>query len=167
MSDRFRDVRRQVLRRVRYATNAVALRDDQLPPEGPYDAALTNGLLVIVADEWPGEEVWPGGRMKPARDLLDVINSHGNPFPYVDASVLREGLDLTQPARHGRSDDEFAVLHADHVDALIALDQHPSLQFLDEASTGRNVSDLKWRALRTRWRGSAVRPKRRRPAPRS
>jgi hypothetical protein len=67
VQDRFQDVRRQVLRRVRYATNAAALRDDRLPPEAPYDAALTNGLLAIVAEEWPGEEFARDGRMKAAR----------------------------------------------------------------------------------------------------
>ena len=150
MQDRFQDVRRQVLRRVRYATNAAALRDDRLPPEAPYDAALTNGLLTIVAEEWPGEEFARDGRMKAARDLLGVISRHGNPFPYVDASVLLDGLDLTQPARHGRSDDEFAVLSPGHIDAIIALDQHPALEFVNEASGGRDVSALLWRAFEER-----------------
>ena len=150
MSAPFEQVRRQVLRRVRFATNAAALRDDRLPPEAPYDAALTNGLLAIVADQWPGEEVKPNGNTKAARELLDVINGHGNPFPFIDAFVLRNGLDLTQPARHGRSDDEFAVLQLHHVSALIALDQHPALDFLDATSADANISDLVWKAFEER-----------------
>lgn len=44
---------RHVLRRVRYATNTLALLETRLPPEGPFDAALTNALVVIVSSEWP------------------------------------------------------------------------------------------------------------------
>jgi hypothetical protein len=150
LSAPFEEVRRQVLRRVRYATNAAALRDNRLPPEAPYDAALTNGILAIVADQWPGEEIRPNGNTRAARELLDVIDRHGNPFPYIDTPVLRDGLDLTQPARHGRSDDEFAVLQLHHVDAIIALDQHPALDFLDATSTDDNISDLVWKAFEER-----------------
>lgn len=150
MLDQFEHVRRQVLRRVRYATNATALRDNRLPPEAPYDAALTNGLLAIVADEWPGAKINSNGQTKAARGLLDVIEAHGNPLSYIDTSVLRDGLDLTQPARHGRSDDEFAVLGPDHVEALVALDEHPALQFLDAASTAENVDRLIWKAFEER-----------------
>jgi hypothetical protein len=151
MSDGFEHVRRQVLRRVRYATNAVALRDNRLPPEAPYDAALANGLLAIIADEWPGAEIKSNGQTKAARDLLDVIEGHGNHrLSYVDTSVLRDGLDLTQPARHGRSDDEFAVLRPDHVGALIALDEHPALQFLDAASAADNIDRLILKAFEER-----------------
>jgi hypothetical protein len=114
----------------------IVLRDNRLPPEASYDAALTNGLLAIVADEWLGEEITLSGKMKAARDLLDVIDRHGNPFPYIDTSVLRDGLDLTQPARHGRSDDEFAVLQPNHVGALIALDE-PSRARVPGCSIGR------------------------------
>jgi hypothetical protein len=88
--------------------------------------------------------------MKAARDLLDVIDGHGAPFPYVDTALLREGLDLTQPARHGRSDDEFAVLRREHVAALVALDEHPVLRFLDATSTGRDVDQLIWLAFAER-----------------
>jgi len=147
VSAQFQQVRQQVLRRVRYATNTIALRDNRLPPEGPYDAGLTNALLSIVTYEWPGEEVTPKGKMKCARDLLDVLDRHDNPFPYIDTAVLREGLDLTQPARHGRSDDEFAVLRPNHVAALVALDDHPALYFLDAASTERDVGRLIWLAF--------------------
>jgi hypothetical protein len=150
MSDQFRHVRRQVLRRVRYATNATALRTNQLPPEAPYDAALTNGLLAIIAYEWPGTETKSSGQTKAARELLDVIDSRGSTLHYVDTSILREGLDLTQPARHGRSDDEFAVLGLDHVEALTALDQHPALQFLDAASAAGNIDRLIWKAFEER-----------------
>ena len=147
MSAQFEQARRQVLRRVRYATNTIALRDNRLPPEAPFDAGLTNGLLAIVTEEWPGEEVTPKGRMKAARELLNLIDGHGKPFPHVDTAVLREGLDLTQPARHGRSDDEFAVVGREHVAALLELDEHPALRFLGDASTDRDIDHLIWLAF--------------------
>jgi hypothetical protein len=150
MSAQFDQVRVEVLRRVRYATNTVALRDNRLPPEAPYDAGLTNGLLVIVSASWPGDEITPKGRMKAARDLLDVIDGHGNPFHYLDSTILRQGLDLTQPARHGRSDDEFAVLTGEHVAALLALDEHPALRILNAAATGRDIDALIWFAFAQR-----------------
>ena len=62
--------------------------------------------------------------------------------PYIDIAVLREGLQLSQPFRHGRADDEGFHLRPQHVDAVVALDQHPSLSFLDEAKRGRTLSDL-------------------------
>lgn len=81
MSDQFKYVRRQVLRRVRYATNATALRDNRLPPEAPYDAALTNGLLVIVADEWPGAEINSNGQTKAARACSTSLRPVATRFP--------------------------------------------------------------------------------------
>lgn len=135
-----RAVRRQVLRRVRYATNLLALEADRVPPEGPYDAALTNGLLAIVAEEWPGAEInAKGKRMLPASELLTVIEDAGG-LPMVDVAVSREGLALTQPFRHGRADDEFAIIDSRHTAALAALDDHPALQFV-ETARGRSLDD--------------------------
>ena len=126
-------IRRQVIRRVRFATNVLALEADSIPPEGPFDAALTNGLLAIVAEEWPGKEASPkGDRMLPASELLAVIDGAGS-LPMVDVPVLREGLDLTQPFRHGRADDEFAIIGHAHVGAVAALDEHHALRFLKTA----------------------------------
>jgi len=75
MSDQFTAIRQQVLRRVRYAANALALRDNSLPPEGPYDAALTNGLIAIVVYEWPGREIKNENRgiVKSGRELLTLL----------------------------------------------------------------------------------------------
>ena len=130
------EVRRQVLRRVRYATNTLALQEDRIPPEGPFDAALTNGLLAIIADELPGEEYRPRRGMRSARELLRIVEAKAATTAnllVIEVAVLREALNLTQPVRHGRADDEFAVVEADHVAALIALDAHPALSFLDIA----------------------------------
>lgn len=135
-----RRVRRQVLRRVRYATNLLALEADRVPPEGPFDAALTNGVLAIVAEEWPGADAYPkGDKMLPASELLTVIkDSEG--LPMVDVPVLCEAVDLTQPFRHGRADDEFATIGPRHQAALAALDQHHSLRFI-EAARGRSLDE--------------------------
>lgn len=135
-------VRRQVLRRVYYAANAAGLGDDRLPPDGLYDTALTNALLVIVSDKWPGEEVSPSGKTKPASQLLELLEEHDTSFEYAHVATLREGLKLTQPLRHGSQDDEFAVLQRKHIDALIALDKRPGLRFLDKVSPERTLSDL-------------------------
>jgi hypothetical protein len=83
----FEVLRREVLRRVRYAGDTVALRDNRLPPEAPFDAALTNGLLAIAAHEWPGEEV-RGDWSLAASELLRVVHTHGNPLAYIDREVL-------------------------------------------------------------------------------
>jgi hypothetical protein len=149
MSQQLEALRQQVLRRVRYATNTHALLDDRVPPEGPFDAALTNGLLAIVADEWPSSETRKDGQLKSARELLAVLDAHGCPFPYVDVPVLRDGLDVSQPIRHGRAHDEFAVVLLSHIDGLAALDAHPSLRFL-ERSQGKSVDWCLWAAFNER-----------------
>jgi hypothetical protein len=135
-----RRVRRQVLRRVRYATNLLALEADRIPPEGPFDASLTNGLLSIVAAEWPGADAsQKGDKMLPASQLLTVIENSGGP-PMVNVRVLREALDLTQPFRHGRADDEFAIINPGHLAALAALDEHHALRFV-ETARGRSLDE--------------------------
>lgn len=146
MLEPYEALRAQVLRRVRYATNTHALQEDRVPPEGPFDAALTNGLLAVVADEWSGEELRSNGRTKPASALLDLIEDKGVPLPYVDLPALRDGLAVSQPVRHGRAHDEFAVLHSTHFVALAALDEHPALQFLDR-SRGQSVTWCLWAAF--------------------
>jgi hypothetical protein len=79
--------------------------------------------------------------MKSARHLLGVIDEYC-PDEDIGTGVLGDGLDVTQPFRHGRVDDEFAVLRPVHIQALIALDQHPALRLLDEVTPDRNVDDL-------------------------
>lgn len=125
------DVRRQVLRRVRYALNAQALFNSSLPPEGPFDTALTNALLAIVHAEWTGQEYRTGSSsfLLPARGLIGVIDRNGG-LAEVDSAVLRNALDLTQPMRHGSADDEFVTLRREHLAALACLDEHHALQIL-------------------------------------
>ena len=148
MSGQFYATRQQVLRRVRYASNALTLRDNRVPPEGPYDAALTNGLLAIVAHDWPGEQVKNSktGVTKPASTLLDFLEIKSVAYPYMETNTLRDGLRVTQPARHGRADEEFAVLLPTHLDALDKLDEHPALSFLDTAR-GKAIDQCIWLAF--------------------
>lgn len=47
--------------------------------EALFDQALTNGLALIVAHAWPGEESNGKGFMLPASELLKVIEAHGIP----------------------------------------------------------------------------------------
>lgn len=149
----FIDVRRQVLRRVRYATNTLALYNNTVPPEGPFDAALTNGLAAIVAEEAPGQE-WKdpsNGIVKSARVLMRVAWRQPGLREFIDRHTLDEGLALSQPARHGRADDEFAAITGHHIRALAALDRHPALHFL-EAAQGQSIDQcfvLAYRELAT------------------
>jgi hypothetical protein len=144
-------IRRTVIRRVRYAANTLALLENRVPPEGPYDAALTNGLVIIVSAEWPGEEIKSSTEhLRSARELLGIIEEkRGVSLPYVAVGTLRDGLELTQPFRHGRADDEFATIGPSHITALRALDQHRDLRILDQAA-GHSVDDLLWLAFTER-----------------
>ena len=123
----------------------------RLPPEGPFDAGLTNGLVVIVSSEWPGREKrGPGDHLQPARALLDTIDANiRTPLPYVDVDLLKEGLTLTQAFRHARANDEFATITPRHIAALEPLDRHPGLRILDQAR-GRSVDDALWLAFAER-----------------
>lgn len=177
-----------------YAVCAVKLDEDHTDAaEGTFDAALTNALVAIVADEWPGEERWkpddPKSKTKPASALLilireraeegshlvkradepdvflirdphadedngevaessaeeasvmDIFSGPKPELPHLETQVdvgtlLDAVLNVTQPVRHAREDGGAAegeprVLERRHVEALLALDDHPSLLSLD------------------------------------
>ncbi|GIF98325.1 hypothetical protein [Catellatospora citrea] len=133
------ELRRQVMRRLRYGLNVVALERDLVPPEGPFDVALTNGLAAIVSLEDPGAEGDSRGRMLPASALLKVLEDRGE---LLDFPALREALDITQPLRHGRADDEYLMPVQRHLQALIDLDRHRALLVLDQARSDSKVEDL-------------------------
>ena len=132
-------VRRQVMRQARYALNVAILNEDRVPPEGPYDVALTNGLLAVVGALDPNAITNKKGFTLAARELLPIAVSLGLD---IDVDVLAEGLDFTQPLRHGRADDEWIQLRPKHIDALRALDDLDGLQVLDEIDQHRTVDDL-------------------------
>jgi hypothetical protein len=138
------ELRRQVMRRLRYGLNVVALERDMVPPEGPFDVALTNGLVAIVASSHPGSERDANGRMFSARKLLDVLKAKDTSL---DFAALYEALDITQPHRHARADDEFLMPVQRHLRALVALDEHPSLRVLELARSASRVDDFDQRAL--------------------
>jgi hypothetical protein len=128
--------RRHVMRQARYALNYLALMDAQMPPEGPFDVALTNGLLAVVGVSDP-TQILAGKLTLPASALLSHIEHEqavakanmAEPLA-VDVGVLRDGLEVTQPLRHGRADDEWIALTARHVEALRALDDLEGLRVL-------------------------------------
>lgn len=132
-------VRRQVMRQARYALNVAVLGEDRVPPEGPFDVALTNGLLAIVAALGPSRVVNDRGYTLPARSLLPLAVELGLD---IDRAVLEEGLDLTQPLRHGRADSEWIQLNSTHLDALRDLDDLPGLEVLHHADSHRTVDDM-------------------------
>lgn len=131
--------RRHVLRQARYALNYLALLDAQVPPEGPFDVALTNGLLAVVGLDDP-TVILDGNRTLSASVLLShieheqaVAEADGIEPLQVDVGVLRDGLQVTQPLRHGRADDEWVALTARHIEALRALDDLEGLRVLSLA----------------------------------
>lgn len=134
-------VRRQVMRQARYALNVAVLDEDRVPPEGPFDVALTNGLLAVVAAIDPDAVLDPKrkGSTLPASKLLPVAVALGLP---VDQSTLKEGLDFTQPLRHGRADDEWIRLGPTHLTALRALDDLDGLQVLHHVKAHPTVDDM-------------------------
>lgn len=132
-------VRRQVMRQARYALNLAVLAHDSVPPEGPFDVALTNGLLAIVANNHPDAVISKGGRTLSARELMPVAVSFGL---QLDQDTLLEGLDLTQPLRHGRADDEWIRLSRRHVEALGELDEFEGLQVLHYTDAHQTVDDM-------------------------
>ena len=127
------------MRRLRYGLNVVALEGDLVPPEGPFDVALTNGLAAIVALEHPGDEKDQRGRMLPASGLLTILEDRGEAL---DFAALREALVITQPLRHGRADDEYLLPVQQHLRALVNLDAHRALLVLEQARAARRVEDL-------------------------
>jgi len=133
------ELRRRVLRQACYALNTRALYDDTVPPEGPFDVALTNALLVIVHARDPLMTVNERGYTKSARELLGCAEQLGISMDY---DTLKDGLEVTQPKRHGREDDEWVALQPRHVVALVELDELQELQVLDEAQAHPRFGDL-------------------------
>ena len=128
--------------------NLLALERELGAAAGLFDTAVTNGLLVIVANEWPGEEVDAKRRTLPATKLLVVISGHGG-LREVREKELRLGLDTTQATRHGRADDEFETLSADQIAAAGDLDEHVALRFV-EIARGLTPDEAVVRAYRDR-----------------
>ncbi|WP_237768275.1 hypothetical protein [Serinicoccus sp. CNJ-927] len=132
-------VRRQVMRQARYALNVAVLDEDRVPPEGPFDVALTNGLLAIIAAIDPVAVVDRRGLTLPASALLPRASALGLS---IDQETLANGLQLTQPLRHGRADDEWIQLESKHVTALRALDEMDGLGVLHHVAAHRTVDDM-------------------------
>lgn len=135
--------------------------------EGVFDQALSNGLAAIVASEWPGKEVDRKGRVLSASALLKVIEERipatdgivcvpdEHPMPdipqgdtnslfqagpclsshtRIDVRTLQNGIEASQAARHGRG---AGALQHRHIEALLALDGHPSLGVMGEEQQDR------------------------------
>jgi hypothetical protein len=127
------------MRQARYALNVSVLEEDRVPPEGPFDVALTNGLLAVVAAIDPAVTIDKRGFTLPASALLPKAVSLGLD---VDQATLQEGLDFTQPLRHGRADDEWIQLGPKHLAALRELDEIDGLEVLHHIGNHRTVDDM-------------------------
>lgn len=142
------ELRQQTLRRVNYAVNTIAVAQHPFGSDSAFDTALTNGLLAIVAHELPGAQT-SGRHMRSARDLLTQVVAKAvgvSGFLVVDVEVLLEALNISQPIRHGRVDDEYASLHKGHLDALRRMDEHESLRILEFAESHPDRMQCVWRA---------------------
>jgi len=87
------ELRKQVIRRMRYASNVIAMESNSVPPEGPLDVAMTNGLAAIVASVSPAGvyQILRNGKSRTlsARALIRVATGLGI---NIDAGALREAL---------------------------------------------------------------------------
>jgi hypothetical protein len=160
-----------------YARCAVVLDEDPEVPgaEALFDQALSNGLAAIVSTEWPGEELEKNGQVKSAARLLTVVTDHlesdsdghyrlaledgarvavGDPDAeshlIIDVETLREAVTTGQAIRHGRR-GILGALERRHIDALVALDRHPSLarfweEYADRALARERARDLRLQA---------------------
>ena len=132
-------IRRQVMRQARYALNVSVIDEDRVPPEGPFDVALTNGLLAIIAAVDPSAVIDKRGYTRSASALLPMAVALGL---RVNEVTLSEGLDLTQPLRHGRADDEWIRLGPEHLAALRELDENDGLEVLHHVGVHRTVAEM-------------------------
>jgi hypothetical protein len=138
MISSFEQARVRVIRRATYGLNTKALCTGVVAIEGPFDTALANGLATMVAAAQPGAEYEAsredGKRwVKSPRDLLKVAGD----LRLIDAqlSVFEDGLNLTQPFRHGSADNEWMRVASNHLRALESLDSHPGLGVLERLGT--------------------------------
>ena len=131
-SDEFRQVRIGVLRRAVFGSNASALMDDRVPPEGLFDAAVANGLAAITAAEIPGQEFDSKGRVRSPLTLLEIVQTVPQ-LAWINGDLLSEGVELSQGFRHGRAEDEWTRVTSLHIASLVALDDHHALQVMERA----------------------------------
>lgn len=142
--DKFTELRRRVMRRCVYALNTLALKDDRLPRDGAFDAAAANALAAIVAHRSRGAEYRPkSDQVKSPLTLIGIVarkKVRTKAVSKAHIATLKAGIEHAQAVRHGRADEEWDLLRSEHVDSLIALDKHPTLNVLD-ALDGKNFDD--------------------------
>lgn len=124
------------MRRCVYALNTLAMRDDRLPRDGAFDAAAANGLAAIVAFGGDGREYeTTGGVVKSPLALLAIVRAYENvrtpALSSPDLRTLKKGIKKAQKFRHGRAEEDWDVLREEHLNALVALDEHAALQVLE------------------------------------
>jgi hypothetical protein len=107
-----------------------AHEEDRVTAEGPFDVAVANGLAAILSDVQPGAEVNAERVLSPTQllDKLEELQVNYAEVSLIDLPLLREGVQLSQPFRHGRADDEWTRVGTDHVQALVKLDDYRSLR---------------------------------------
>lgn len=93
--------------------------------------AGSDGVFVIpdpdAGNDHPDSQV--SGHALSAGRALPPLNTR------IDARILEDALDVSQPARHARGTGN---LQRRHIDALLALDDHKSLRTMSEAHADRD-----------------------------
>lgn len=127
--------------RVKSAAQLLTVVEDKAEP-----VAAEPGIFVIpdpepAAAAVPGDSRWPWPwAQDPNLPDLDTR---------INVTVLRDGIKGTQPVRHASGE---GGLRHEHVDALLALDDHESLR-----SLGAEHSDRAWESTRDEDRHSRAR----------
>ncbi|MFE6384759.1 hypothetical protein [Nocardiopsis dassonvillei] len=157
-----------------YALHAHALKMGSISAGSAlFDAALTNGLLAIVAHDSVEKEKAcrnGSGRTLPASSLLlrlkgmpkctdgdlYLVRDPDDIFPSgvnVSLEIFKDALEATQGVRHGRGGNP--VVAAEAVQALLDLDLHPSLGTISEEEANHSEARALEKAAEEAGRASA------------
>lgn len=97
--------------------------------EGLFNMALTNGLIAIARDIELPELLKNPDRLPPARELLTLLRNREQ-LAGPATETLLAAINETDAARHGRRSQRG--LRPEEIEELVGLDEHPSLQCLQD-----------------------------------
>ncbi|TXR94506.1 hypothetical protein EAO73_35080 [Streptomyces sp. col6] len=127
--------------RVKSATELLTVVEGKAEKEGSEIYVIPDPEPASERD--PGDSPWPWAEDSDLPDLDTRIN----------VAVLREGIKGTQAVRHGRGEGGLA---REHIDALLALDDHESLRSLMTEHADRAWDSARDEDLHSRARAAAL-----------